>query len=326
MPRTAKQPWFRTSHRAWYVKIGGRQVRLGTDHEAAMERFRELMAGGGEGPVTVARLAELFLADAGRRLRPNTCQVYRTEVGQFAAAAGGMLAADVRPYHVTAWLATRDVSTNTGVTARRSIKTAWAWGVAQGLIPQSGLSKLVGGTVGPRAMVGEDELARWLACVGYPELRLWCDVALATGFRPAEQAALEWRDVDPGKRCCLVRECKTGGKGGRAGQRTVFLRHAALAMLEQQAGLYPTGPLLRGEHGAPWSSRVRQRAFERVSRRAGVRVVPMHLRHVFGSRLFNAGADLLTISKLMGHTTTAMCQRYYVSVADQTLFRALDAC
>jgi integrase len=34
------------------------------------------------------------------------------------------------------------------------------------------------------------------------------------------------------------------------------------------------------------------------------------LRHTFGTRLGEAGADAFTIMRLMGHSTVAVCQRY----------------
>ncbi len=46
MPRFPK-PFFKKSHRCWYVELDGKQVRLGPDEAAAHKRYHELMA---EGP------------------------------------------------------------------------------------------------------------------------------------------------------------------------------------------------------------------------------------------------------------------------------------
>lgn len=100
MGRKPSGPWYRTSHRAWYAKIGGRQVRLDTDLERARVRFAELT--GPAQAVTVARLVDLYLADCAGRVKPATLELYRRRLGWFADVAGSLPASDVRPYHVTA--------------------------------------------------------------------------------------------------------------------------------------------------------------------------------------------------------------------------------
>jgi hypothetical protein len=44
MARKPSGPWWRASHRAWYVKLGGKMLRLGTDQAEAVRRFELLMS------------------------------------------------------------------------------------------------------------------------------------------------------------------------------------------------------------------------------------------------------------------------------------------
>jgi integrase len=47
------------------------------------------------------------------------------------------------------------------------------------------------------------------------------------------------------------------------------------------------------------------------------------LRHTYASHLAQAGVDLLTISKLLGHADTRMTSTHYAHLADKTLAAAV---
>ena len=49
------------------------------------------------------------------------------------------------------------------------------------------------------------------------------------------------------------------------------------------------------------------------------------LRHSYASALAQAGVDLLTISKLLGHADTRITARHYAHLCDTTLARAVNA-
>ena len=48
------------------------------------------------------------------------------------------------------------------------------------------------------------------------------------------------------------------------------------------------------------------------------------LRHTYASLLAQAGADLLTISKLLGHADTRITSRHYAHLCDKTLANAVN--
>ena len=47
-------------------------------------------------------------------------------------------------------------------------------------------------------------------------------------------------------------------------------------------------------------------------------------RHTYASALAQAGADLLTISKLLGHADTRVTSRHYAHLCDKTLANAVN--
>jgi len=115
--------------------------------------------------------------------------------------------------------------------------------------------------------------------------------ALNTGLRKAELLGLRWHDIKDGE--IVVR-----GKGDKI--REVPLNQAAQAVLARQAR--------RSEFVFYIPNRDRPGLFRRttalISKRAGV---PFHfhlLRHFFATALLEKGADLVTVSELLGHSSS----------------------
>jgi integrase/recombinase XerD len=57
----------------------------------------------------------------------------------------------------------------------------------------------------------------------------------------------------------------------------------------------------------------------RVGERAGLRVYPHRLRKTLGSAAFNAGADLSTISRILGHSSTQITEQAYAELLPETV-------
>lgn len=130
-------------------------------------------------------------------------------------------------------------------------------------------------------------------------------LAVDTGLRRKELFALRAEHVDAARR-----ELAVVGKGQRF--RVVPLTERALAALEPRlaAGgwLFPS-PRHAGRHADPggWVDHHFRPALER----AGIRGLVFHgLRHTYATRLREAGEDLDTIQRLLGHASITMTQRY----------------
>ncbi len=69
--------------------------------------------------------------------------------------------------------------------------------------------------------------------------------------------------------------------------------------------------VLTSPEGRPLDPSNLRRAFKKACEKAGIKNLRIHdLRHTYGTRLAQAGVDLYTISKLLGHKDIRTTQRY----------------
>jgi integrase/recombinase XerD len=122
-----------------------------------------------------------------------------------------------------------------------------------------------------------------------------------TGLRVGELSALRLTDVDIGERKgeLIVRS----GKGGK--YRVVPLnldaRRAIGAYREVRPEIVDTH-LFIGQRGTGLTPRAIEKLVEKYARFAGLPGVSPHtLRHTFGKHALDAGVDLVTVSRLLGH-------------------------
>jgi integrase len=161
---------------------------------------------------------------------------------------------------------------------------------------------------------------------------------LETGMRPDEVFRTTERDVEFEKRCLHVRSGKT-----KNARRDLFLTDAALEVVKSRIAAIPpeardgeaSGPYLfpryRGFIGAgtcigyDWSRPMSKlwNAHREALAASGIKP-PFRLydlRHTYGTRAVEAGVDVLTLMRLMGHASLHTTNRY-VHLTQQHLDRA----
>jgi integrase len=136
-------------------------------------------------------------------------------------------------------------------------------------------------------------------------------LAVRTGLRFSELAALEWEDVNLSKRIiCVRRACVRGitgtPKNGKI--RYVLLTHDAVDALAQ---LPKTEKLVFHVAGRQVNYSMGKWALWKMCEAANLRLVAWHaLRHTFASHLVSKGASLKAVQELLGHSTIHMTLRY----------------
>jgi integrase/recombinase XerD len=157
------------------------------------------------------------------------------------------------------------------------------------------------------AVLSPQEVVRLFDAATPGPHRLLLRTAYAAGLRVSEVVGLRVADVDSARMVLHVRQ----GKGHK--DRLVPLSVRLLGELRDYWRRYrPASWLFPGaKPGTHVSVALVQRSCQRAARAAGLgkRVTPHTLRHSYATHLLEAGVDLLSLQKLLGHRslqTTAL--------------------
>jgi site-specific recombinase XerD len=323
MPRRPK-PWFKKSHNAWYVKIGGKQIRLATDEAGAWKAFHRLMAD--ESPAPLAppsrrRVIDLFEAWLGSRtgVAEKTLTLNRHFAQSFVASMPqSARAAEVRPAHVAAWLdANPDWSKTTRSIAVRVVKAAYRWAVFEEWMPRDPLARLKAPKAEVRPPAAPALVEQVLGEVS-PAARELFRFMYMTGARPGEAISAEASGVDVERRTVRV--------VGKMGERLVVFPAAYGEFLRGLVAARPSGPLFVNSRGGRWTNQAMRAQIGRAKRRLGLtgKFVPYHLRGIFASERIAAGADSSVVGKMLGHSSPLMLHKHYHNPDLDTMRDAAD--
>jgi site-specific recombinase XerD len=147
-----------------------------------------------------------------------------------------------------------------------------------------------------------------------------------SGLRVSEALALRASDVNLAAHTVRVLH----GKGGKATTRGFHpsATDALARWIDTRKALgIRNGPLFCTLRGGPVSDQYVRNLLHRLGARAGVdkRVHPHGLRHTFAVELENAGTPLTVISKLLGHSSTAVTSRYLDHLTNAQAVTVLEA-
>ncbi|HEX6961791.1 MAG TPA: hypothetical protein VF175_07995, partial [Lacipirellula sp.] len=104
------KPWFRQANQTWYVCIGGKQIKLGKNKDAAHRKFKAMTREGVEpGDYTVRQVLQAYWKWAKKNLAASTCENRKLILDSFSKAISPSLKADsLKPLHVQKWLDAND--------------------------------------------------------------------------------------------------------------------------------------------------------------------------------------------------------------------------
>lgn len=254
--------------------------------------------------------------------KPGTIEFYRSRYNVLAASELGERKLDaidegvIEKYRQTRAgsqsrrkLALSPASVNRELaTLRRALRLAYEWKVLN-RVPRI---KLLRGERNREYILPHDMEAAYFAALPAP----LCDVAVVlvdTGLRLGEALSLDWRQVrlEPANGARFGYVTVLSGKAKSKKSRNVPLSGRAVDVLRRHAPK-AEGLVFHREDGEPLSKSLLGQQQTRV--RALLKLpgdfVLHSLRHTFGTRLGEAGADAFTIMRLMGHSTVTVSQRY----------------
>jgi integrase len=292
-------------------------------------------------------LARVDQWEASEAISARTAQRYRQLAnGQIIPHIGGRLvqkltALDVETWHATLRASGRSrgnggVSPRTVVHAHRTLSHALDDAVRHGVVPRN-VAKLQAPPkvqVGEMAILDPDGIAKLIADLRGHLMYPRAIVALFTGMRLGEILALRWLNVDLDAKLIRVREAleETKAHGVRfkspkskAGRRDIGLPDIVVEALREHrrqqlelrmalgAGKPPADALVFPDlEGGPQVPSNLSRAWGTVAEGLGMPEITLHgLRHTHTSQLIEAGVDIVTISKRLGHASPDVTLRVY---------------
>lgn len=146
-----------------------------------------------------------------------------------------------------------------------------------------------------------------------PRDRLMLQIMAETGLRRCEIAGMRIEDCRIRERLLLIRR----GKGNKS--RLVPLMPPLANSLKQYIADKATGPLFESAPGRPISTRQINRVVAAAGERAGIRnpnpkyarITPHLFRHSFARLWKDRGGSIEALSKLLGHSSTALTWDVY---------------
>lgn len=310
----------------WYVDFtsGGHRVRAfgGWTLDAARKRLIELRADRlaitrGEKPdpaadVSFAEFADDFL-ETHSKVHKRTWKEDKRGLGLLKHQFKGRALASITTDDLAKFIAARkaEISEGTGrqltpATINRLqalIKCLFARAVERGKLeknPATPLKKLR--EAPPRERIlSEDEFGRLMAAAS-PELKPIIMLATETGMRKGEILSLRWKEVD----LVAGRITVANSKSGKSRRIPIDAELASVlgALVQRSDRVFPNVKDVR----APWKA---------ACAAAGVEGVRFHdLRHTALTWQLRSGADIVSVSKIAGHASVQMTQRYITESPD----------
>ena len=316
--------------RIWYADfyVRGNRVQesTGTASRRKAEKFyalriSEVERGEYAKPVktSVSEFGKQYLeyAKANKRSWLRDQQIMAHLNGFFQTA----LLSDIGPLGIEKFKSER-VRTASPATVNREIallkhmfNMAERWGLFRGRNPVRDVKFLAEDNLQFRVLSEPDEEKLLRACSPY--LQDLVAFAVNTGLRLGEILNLKWEEVDleSGLLKLLVK------KNRRILE--VPLNEKALAVVRGWHGLRKCEFVFYNpETGDQWKDL--WLGLQKACRKAGIDPVTWHtFRHTFASRLTRAGADLVTVKELLGHSAVSVTMRYAHTNRDSKL-RAVE--
>jgi integrase len=270
--------------------------------------------------LTVSELVEAYLAQ--HDVDPVTIEKLRWLLGKAVAVFGERPVGELRSDEIAAWRIA--LSPGYRFDATQALRQVLARAVLWGMIDVNP-AKLGVDNPSPRrreqrpfeSWAGLDAVAANLA----PRYRPMVLFAAATGLRPAEWLALEWRDVDLEVRVVYVHRSFTKGRlkcpKTEASRRAVPLQTIALEALGRQPASRHSALVFPAERGGYLDlHNFRNREWKPAQIAAGIEPLRRiyDLRHTFATFALRAGISTFDLSRYMGASLT-MIDRHYGHLA-----------
>jgi integrase len=155
----------------------------------------------------------------------------------------------------------------------------------------------------------------WLIQTASDHLKPFLVVALNSGMRKNEILSLRWSDIDFSKGFISIGDSKSGKSRNIPMNSSAF---EALKGMSQASEFVFFNPKTKGH------LKDIKTAFKTACKSVGIKGFRIHdLRHTAATKMIEAGVDLVTVSKILGHSSIQMTMRY-AHPTPENMKRAVD--
>lgn len=239
-----------------------------------------------------------------RNLAPSTMRRRRKCALDLAAWLHPRPLVEARTIDIEVFLDAMDIGPQTRYTWCSHLHCVFDHGLRAGIIDKDPTTLVMRPKI-PRRLprpIATDDLRHALSQAN-PLMRAWLMLAAFAGMRCHEIAHLEGGDVVESRMLLHV----THGKGQK--ERVVPLHVDLLAALKRH-GLPRKGRLFERPTGEPYSAQNVSKDGSRFLRRCGVDATMHQLRHWFATTTYDECRDILTVQRLLGHSSPATTAIY----------------
>lgn len=343
MPARPEGPWF-WKGRGWHMYVNGQRINLKIPEREresdAWLAFYDRMAANGQTftvqqqDVTVAGLCGLFLEDCQKRESATTYQWYAGYLQSFSAHSGSIVAANLRPSHVTDWIDARRKETLKGkirypgkspIGPIRSVKAAVTWGVQQGLLSTNPLLSLKKPKQHRRqGVLTAEQRSAIKAAIKSDRFLDFVTALEQTGARVQEVRSVEARHYDAERKAWVfpAHEHKTGKRTGK--ERIIPLNAEMVAMVERLNAERPKGAIFRNRLASQWTANAVRCQFRRLKKLVPglpANLCGTHFRHSLATDLVATGTQLDVIRQILGHEGFDVLAKFYLHSQDVNILR-----
>ncbi|MFO0940128.1 MAG: tyrosine-type recombinase/integrase [Pirellulales bacterium] len=314
-----RKPFFKQSHKCWYIKDqAGKLIRLDPDEETAFEIWRQMQSGRfTEGPlVTLKTLLAAFLKEFDHRRDEQKFSFTVKYLLQFCDKHGTKKVSDLTCSIVLEWVREKKVrvdqwSPRTQVDAIHALQSLFKWAKDEGKIVKNPIARIKMPTAKPRSdIVQQDHHVQLLQGAG-PALRCYLIATRCSGARPRQIREVTAANVSADFTMWIFQDHKTRGKTNRP--LVVYLPPCLQTLTKALVAKRPTGPLFLNSKGEPWKKDTVALAIRRIRRKLKLpeSVIAYAYRHTFATESLVAGASLAETAQLLGHKDTRMVGEVY---------------
>lgn len=291
------------------------------DADAALARMLLEVGQTPQTDVTVKQyLDQMWLPHVQTRVRARTLDGYKSKIeNHITPTLGDSTMSSLDAYQLDQWLDTVKGSARTRLHAYRVLCTALNQAVKWRLITHNPLNAVEPPKVRRELpdTLTPDEANAYLDAFQGHVLEPIVVLAISAGLRRSELAGLRWADIDFNAKTVSIKR----GHHDRAGavlveepksqtsQRVIALPDWAVGILWPLRGF---GALVEEDGEAMRPRRISDEYTKHVEA-SDLRHIPMkNLRHTHATLMLAAGVDLYTVSRRLGHSTTAVTEMHYV--------------